>query len=151
MPPLTVLLSHGRAKFHVRMAEWMLGFAMFGAGLQLARPLETFALGPYVYIRQIADEQSWAIAFILIGALRLLVLIINGSMPRGSPHLRGSFAAVCGVIWALLAVEVFASGVPSLLFPFCSVFLVAEFINTFRAFSEAGSEDAGGGNARGSR
>jgi hypothetical protein len=138
-----------RHRFEHRLAEWHLAATMFLCGLTLLSPGMTFDLEPYYVIRQVASQEVWGWALILTGGLRLLVLAVNGALPRGSPHLRAGFAFIAAPMWSVLLAGFWTYHVPLLVTSFLVAAVVTEMVNAYRAAQDARAEDdkCGGGNA----
>lgn len=130
-----------RHRIHLRMAEWHLAISMLICGIVLLSKGETFAMDPYVSIRGMASEEVWGWILLVIGALRVIVLTINGTLPRGSPHLRATLSAFSAVIWSILFSGYLASDVPSLMIAITGVAILTEFVNIIRAAGSARLED----------
>lgn len=124
-------------RFPYRVAEWQLAGAMFISGFILLRSGTTFDLPPYAAIRDIATETTWGWAFLLIGTLRCVVLIINGSRPRGSAHCRAALSIICAGFWVFLIAGHLALDTPTLMTGMLGGAIVTEFVNVFRAAGDA--------------
>ena len=98
-----MLILHIRKHFRVRATEWMLSGVMLLWGLLLLRPGMTFSAPAYAELARLAPEETWGLACLGIGGLRLMVLVINGAM-RPSPHLRAFLALVSALFWYQLSV-----------------------------------------------
>lgn len=137
-----VLVSDAFAKrFRVRSLEWFLALAMLLVGLELLRPTDTFDLLPYIYLRRLATETAWAWTCTAIGTARLLLLAINGALPRGSPHLRAALSATSMLVWGSLAAGYAAARFPTLMLAFTIPATAFEFVNIYRAGGDASVED----------
>lgn len=80
--------------FFPRLSEWTAAFALFAIGWTLSANPELMATTKtqaYSLMLMIAPQDKWASALIAFATLRLLVLLINGSIRR-SPHLRAVLA-----------------------------------------------------------
>lgn len=135
-------------RFRLRLAEWHLAIAMFLAGLVLLLPGETFALDPYIVLRGLAAEDTWGWAMVGVGLVRMMVLGINGSLPRGSPHLRALFSGISAVMWTVLFTGYLSSHVMSLMIAVTGAAIVTEFVNIIRAAGRAKDEDTTRRNGR---
>lgn len=130
-----------RHRIHMRLAEWHLAFAMLVSGIVLLSGGDTFALDPYAVIRSIASEDTWGWFLLGVGGLRVAVLTINGTLPRGSPHLRATLSGISAVIWSVLFSGYLTSHVPSLMIAVTGAAILTEFVNIIRAAGSARLED----------
>lgn len=136
-----------------RLSEWANAVAMVLAGLILMFGT-TFELPPYeVVIGRIAGQTTWGWALIAVGLARLVVLTVNGALPRGSPHLRSGLSSLSAIIWSVLLAGFLALEPTVLVSAFLAAALGADLVNAFRAAQDARLEDdqcgAANGNATG--
>lgn len=130
-------------RFYSRGLEWYLSLAMLIAGTELLVLGDTFGLSPYVFIREIATEETWGFVLVMVGGFRIIALLFNGLLPHGTPHVRVAGAIISMLIWSELAVGYLASRVPSLMIAFVVPAVLFEFVNVYRAARDAGIEDTG--------
>lgn len=150
MPTWQQLLMRMTTRVHVatvrrfggRSLEWFLGTVLAAMGATLLWHGDTFALAPYVFIREIAAEETWGTIFIIIGLARLAALIINGLIKHGMPHIRILLSLLSLMVWVELAVGYVTAQVPSLMISFTVSAVLFEFINCYRTGFEAGVEDS---------
>lgn len=137
---VTEAFSH---RFRVRSLEWFLALAMLLVGLELLRTGATFDLTPYVYLRGLAAENTWGWGCVILGGVRLVLLTVNGALPRGSPHLRAGLSGISMLVWGNLAAGYAASLFPTLMLSFVVPATLFEFLNVYRAAKDARAEDTG--------
>lgn len=140
-----------RHRFDRRVAEWHMAGAMTAAGGALLAGV-SYGLPRYEIAGLSADEATWGWALLSIGLARLTVLAVNGSLRRGSPHLRWALAAASGVLWSfMLAALLLSAAGTKALAPFLLAHMAVETVNAFRAAQDARREDDhnGGGAANG--
>lgn len=96
--------------FPARAPEWIMTAALIWWGVILALPNETFSQSQaWARMARLGTEQHWAAAAIVIGTLRLIALIINGTLWRTwygqwSPHVRSIGSLLSSAMWAMIAV-----------------------------------------------
>jgi hypothetical protein len=88
-----------------------------------------------------AAQPIWAILMAVTALARFAVLVINGKLARGSPHLRSGLAFVSAVIWSFLFAGLLTFHKPLLLGPFMISAIVFEAANSYRAAQDARKED----------
>lgn len=137
------------SRFSRRLSEWHLAVVMLVAGV-MVNIGDVLDLPRYELVRDIADPGTWAVAMMVVGGSRLAALLINGSRPRFSAHLRYLFASMSAFIWALMLAGLLAFGETALIGPFLGMAIVVDLVSAFRAATEAREADDsdGGGNAR---
>jgi hypothetical protein len=92
--------------FPVRRSEWINSAVMVGWGAVLT--MDDLPLyGSWVYLSVTLSETAWASLLMTIGAIRLIVLTINGTFPKSwygkwSAHVRVFMALLCAVAWVQL-------------------------------------------------
>jgi hypothetical protein len=94
------------AHFVTRLHEWIFAAMLIGMGLQLLREEVTFNLPIYKVMAQIADEDIWGKALIIVGSARFVALIVNGTFPQFhtvTPLFRSGFAFLSAFVWFALA------------------------------------------------
>lgn len=142
MPPsINLTMTALRHRLHLRLAEWANAVAMTLCGLILLQPGATFDLRPYSALRELMTEHQWGVTLTVIGGLRLLVLAINGLLPRGSPHLRFVLAVVSCALWTGMLTGYLGSHVPSLMIAMTATAMAAEFVSIARTAGAAATEN----------
>jgi hypothetical protein len=139
--PALFTLTFLRRRFIRRVSEWYFAAVMTAIGIILLDG-NTFDLQPYALIRDYADQTTWALWLTFIGSARLVVLLINGGLRRGSPHLRIILASVSSLIWLTFFVcTAIATTTPLMLGPFLAGATIFDLINCYRAAQDARRED----------
>ena len=67
-----------RSTWPVRRVEWLLAAALFGVGIVYAFADELYRQPLYMAHSRIMPREAWAAGGIIVGALRLAFLYING-------------------------------------------------------------------------
>lgn len=100
------LLIHRASKeTPTRAVEYLLAWLMMVWGFALALPGDILSRSPqYVYLIAVAPESAWAAFSLTVGFLRLVALVINGGMPRGTPIMRFIGAGFGCSFWIVLGV-----------------------------------------------
>lgn len=89
--------------FAVRASEWALAGMAAGYGVALLWPGDTFGLSPaYSFMGALATEETWGLAALTIGLIRLVALFVNGTYRR-SPYIRAGTAFLCVGLWTAIA------------------------------------------------
>lgn len=133
--------------FPARASEWALSVMLFNLGLILALPRQTLQESPSLSgLARIASEDVWAWALLIIGSVRLMALVINGTFVhttygRWSPHVRAFLAFASCFFWMQITVGLtlsptFATGLG--IYP---VLLALDMYNTARAAGDAALVD----------
>lgn len=131
-----------RHTFEARASEWALGWMLFLWGVILNSSPDALANSRGLKsLLSIGFQDSWALAAILIGGGRLLVLGFNGTIRR-SPHLRAAAAFMSGFFWMQISLGLVASGNATTGLAVYPVLLALDSYNVFRAMREAGIIDA---------
>lgn len=100
-----MLVVRFKETFRERMPEWVQAAGMFGWGL-----LALAAVGPFQDqsffhpLLQIMSQLWWGISILVVGAIRLTFLVINGAW-RPSAHIRALGCALGTMLWASLFVS----------------------------------------------
>lgn len=130
-----------RETFHARASEWALAVVLFNWALILAFN-ETLFDGPsYSALAALASQQTWAWVCMVFGAVRLIVLAINGAWRR-SPHMRSVCAFVACFFWFQIIIGMLQSGTWSTGMAVYPVLFFLDTFNVIRAIGEAGRSDA---------
>ncbi|WP_342361427.1 hypothetical protein [Terrarubrum flagellatum] len=134
--------------FPARRSEWALGAMLFSLGAILLHPDNLFDSTPlYHGLKLIASEKVWGWGCFLVGFVRLIALILNGTFAdtaysRWSPHVRGAMAFLSCFFWAGITIGIFyAADHPVFgmgIFPFL---LALELTNIHQALTDAGAAD----------
>lgn len=134
-----VVVSSFRDHFHARLSEWEHGMIMFGLGfLYLSRP-EALSMPAWTMLP--AWVTPWLSGGLVAGgAIRLLVLAINGSA-RPTPHIRAWMAGTSALIWMQLFFWIYDSGRPTALLVFFATLFVFDVANAMRAAGDAAGVD----------
>jgi len=133
--------------FPARRSEWLLATYLCGWGIILGQPEPLFDTSrAFSGLRAFASEHTWAWACLLIGAVRLLALLINGTFAhtwygRYSPHVRGSLAFLSCFIWTAISIGILNSGVSSTGLVIYPGLLFLELTNISEALKDAGEVD----------
>ncbi|GAB5506701.1 MAG: hypothetical protein Rhirs2KO_18640 [Rhizobiaceae bacterium] len=129
-----------RETFEARASEWALAVATLLWGLiVLSEPGRFDNSRAYADFLIYASQETWGMAFVLIGAARLTILFFNGTIHR-SPHLRLLAAFATCFLWSQIVIGLLAAdGFTGLaMYP---VALALDIFNTLRAAREAGIID----------
>lgn len=133
--------------FPARRSEWVLAGFLGGWGVILGAPDAVFDTSrTFDGLRAFGSEASWAWTCLLIGAVRLLALLINGTFAhtaygRYSPHVRGSLAFLSCFIWTAISIGIYNSGVSSTGLVIYPGLLFLEITNVSEALKDAGEVD----------
>ena len=135
------IIAQIQHRFDKRLSEWNLAIAMTAIGIILLLQPQTFSLAPYAVIKMLFAEEVWGIICLTVGVLRLAVLVVNGSLKRGSPHLRAAFSFISIFIWSMLLAGYLGSHLPSLMIAMTGAAIFTEFITVYRTAGQSGRED----------
>lgn len=139
-PALYVRIQH---RFGPRILEWFISFVMVQWGVVLLLPFDSMESPAWAFMRSVASEESWGLFFTLTGMIRLSGLIVNGSLPRVTPHIR-IYAAMFGfMVWTGVSYSFAVSGVFSTWIAVYPSFAFAELINIYRASLDGGGTRSG--------
>lgn len=135
-----------------RAAEWALAAILFNWGWILLLPKETFGREAYALMLAIMPESSWGVACLVIGAVRLVALVINGTFAntaysRYSPHVRATMAGLSCFFWLqiVLSFALAPVGTGMAVYP---VLMVLDLYCVYRAAGDAKHSDEVARNAR---
>jgi hypothetical protein len=94
------------AHFVSRLHEWTFAFVLAGMGYELLMPHATFDAPVYRAMATVATESQWGAFLAIVGGVRLLALIINGTFPQFhtiTPIIRSVMALASAFVWFCLA------------------------------------------------
>lgn len=104
-----------RTHFHVRAAEWFCTVVLLNWALVLLLPGETFSTSPsFNGLARIWSEKAWGMVCLLMGTLRLIALILNGTFAHTryghfSPHVRAAMAFASCFVWFQIVYGMFGA------------------------------------------
>jgi hypothetical protein len=140
--------------FPARMSEWGLAVMLLNLGLVLGQPNDTMQTSPSLSgLLRIAPEHVWAWALLLIGSVRLLALVVNGTFAdtlygRWSPHVRSVLSFLSCFFWMNITVGLTLSEMTGTGIAVYPVLLLMDGYNTVRAAGDAAVIDKAHKNAR---
>lgn len=125
--------------FEARASEWVLTGTVLSLAVVFFINDEMFYRDSFQGMRSIIDDRLvWAFLCLIIGAIRLSVLFINGMYWR-TPHFRAATAFMCAGIWFLFLISFMRNGsIMAAIMPW--VFLLDAY-NVKRASREAGKSE----------
>lgn len=135
-PALWVRIQH---RFGPRMMEWFYSFHMLGWGYVLLKNDSLFSQQSWSAFQQLFGTEAflgWSMA--ILGMLRILGLVINGSRKEVTPHIRQFSAAVGCLVWAGISFCYYQSGVLSTWLAIYPLFALGEGVNMYRAARDQG-------------
>lgn len=139
---MRVLAAEMRDTFQRRACEWLLASYMTIWGLVLLHDSSLFAMGSvYARMAAVATEDSWGIILYGVGAIRIVALLINGTM-RPCAHIRTALGIAAAVMWMMLAFEMLSTRQPSAQAWGCLTFVFFDLWNATRAAVDAARADA---------
>ena len=113
---------------------------MFGWGAILLLPDTLFAGPSWSFFTQLAREEVIGAACVTLGAMRLLVLAVNGAW-RPMYHLRSATATLSLTFWFAITIGFAGSGRISTWLAVYPVLFVFDGINALRAAGDAARVD----------
>ena len=131
------------AHFPVRASEWLMVWPTFWMGVALMIQPAMFDTSPsFSVLSRWADESVWSTLAVSCAFIRLVALVVNGTFERFpySPYIR-AFASFTGAgFWGQFTLAFFTAamaggGSLSAVVAY-STFLLAEFLNIWRSFSD---------------
>lgn len=131
-----------RARFHERVAEWMLGAISAGWGAALLIP-GVYDGPTFAYARHIMPAAVFGGVMLFFGVLRLIGLYINGARQDVTPWIRVAGAAVGFMLFSLVTFSFSLAGTLGVWVAVYPVFIVFEIVNILRAAHDAGEHRAG--------
>ena len=127
--------------FPIRVTEWLL------AGIMLSWSIACWNLRPidwanplYAGLARFADQHTWATFALVIGAVRLAALTINGAW-RPSPYFRMGCAFLSCFMWLQISFAVFNAEIRATGIAIYPWLLLADIYNVFRASHDARLSD----------
>lgn len=131
-----LLIQRASKETPTRAVEYLLAWLMMAWGIALALPGDMLSQSPqYAYLVAVAPESTWAAFSLTIGFLRLVALVINGGMPRGTPVMRFIGAGFGCSFWIVLGVlywTAIRNGSPA--FPSVGFFAVFFFFEGYSCY-----------------
>jgi hypothetical protein len=121
--------------FEARASEWALAGAMLCLGLVSALNADLFTDPAFRGLTDWASQPMWALGFLTVGILRLIVLLVNGAYWR-TPQFRCLFAFISAGVWFQLLLG-FAANL-SFFLAFLPWIFGLDVYNAVRAGREAG-------------
>jgi hypothetical protein len=130
-------------RFGPRMTEWFMAGHMVLFGYVLLLPAQTFNQPAFAAFRALpgfgySSEDAMGCGMLLIGALRIAGLIVNGAREKVTPQIRQISAGIGFAIWAGISYGFFSSDVISTWFAIYPLFAVCELVNIHRAAHDDG-------------
>ena len=127
--------------FAIRVSDWFLALMLTTFGLMLLTGPDIFATSrSFALLAHMAPACSWGTVCLVIGAMRLCALVINGTFPvfRWSPHIRFTMALLSCFVWFQIALGIALSPTISTALAVYPYLFLFDMYNTFLAASEAG-------------
>lgn len=135
-PGIWIRIQH---RFGPRMMEWFMALHAIGWGYVLLLPESVFDQPAWAGFRALfIDEEALGWTMACLGLLRLVGLIINGSLRNVTPLIRQISAGVGCLIWSGITYCYASSGVVSTWLAIYPLFAVGELINIHRAAHDQG-------------
>jgi hypothetical protein len=147
---LLKLVDGVRHHFPGRATEWLFAVIMINWGWILLLPHDTFSLSSsYGVLLTVAPEEVWGIGCLIVGLVRFIALVINGTFAdspyaRRSPHVRAVMSALSCFFWMQISLSFLVAlgdkppGTGIAVYP---VILWFEVYCAFRAARDAGQVD----------
>lgn len=133
--------------FPTRRSEWVLAGAMVLWGSLLLSPGPIFNQSPaWAGLMAWATEDVWGWSAVMIGAFRLVALLINGTFHdswygRYSPHVRGLASFMSCFVWMQLSWGLFNAPYMTTGLAIYPSLLLLDLMNVVAAASDAGKMD----------
>ncbi|KAA3510084.1 hypothetical protein [Agrobacterium rosae] len=135
-PGMWVRIQH---RFGPRMMEWFMALHMGLFGWVLLLPSQTFNQPAFMGFNEIMpSEDALGWVMFIVGCLRILGLVINGSRKKVTPQIRVFSAGAGCMIWSGIAYTFWSSGVISTWISVYPLFALGELINIHRAAHDQG-------------
>ena len=136
--PSTLLRDTAR-HFRERATCWFMAVLSVAAGLALYNNQGAFTTDDhYNSMMRVADVHQWVAAFTLIGTVRLVALVVNGSLPSvtWTPYARAVSSVLSAALWlqvALCAILDHDRRLSEIVYP---ALVLLEFYNTATAMQD---------------
>lgn len=132
--------------FRARAPEWALSIMMIIWGVIVYAPGDTFTTPAWAVMQLIASERTWGVCALLIGGLRLIALIMNGTFwqtwyGRLSPHIRAVMAFLSCFVWLQISIGLAKSDAVSTGLAIYPLLLALDLYNGMSASHDAGAMD----------
>ncbi|NEI60895.1 hypothetical protein [Rhizobium leguminosarum] len=135
-PGIWIRIQH---RFGPRMMEWFMAFHTAMWGFVLLLPGNSFDQPAWIGFRAVFrndDTLGWAM--VLMGALRLVGLIVNGARKNVTPVIRQASAGIGCLIWVGISYCYASSNVMSTWLAIYPLFAIGELVNIHRAAHDQG-------------
>lgn len=135
-PGLWVRVRH---RFGPRMMEWFYAGHLMFFGAVLLLPAQTFNQPAFhAFTRLVPSEDFLGWLMLMIGCLRIVGLVVNGSREKVTPQIRQFSAGVGCMIWTGISYGFASSDVASTWLAIYPLFAVGELVNIHRASRDQG-------------
>lgn len=146
---------HGvRHGFPGRWLEWVMGAFIIVWGARLLDSSNSFVTPSHAWdgLAHWAPDYVWGTAMILVGVLRILALLINGTFrdtlySQYSPLVRAMSAGLCGSLWLFVELSVASVGTQGSIT--YAVICIIDFSTSYHVMGEAGDNLRAHRNGRG--
>jgi hypothetical protein len=122
--------------FRVRALEWLLAGVMITWAVILAQPDNSFANPSFATIARVANEETVALACLIIGLARLAALYVNGAWVP-SPWVRLICALISAVFWLQIALGMAATDTATTGLAVYPWFVLCDLYSVWRAARDA--------------
>ena len=130
----TKIVSH----VHPRFMEWYVAIQLLMWGIILLGPSDVYTSGhAFDVLARLISEESLGVIMFVLGSIRVLALIVNGSVPRLTPIVRIVGAFIGCFVWFCISVSFAESGVFSTWIAAWPMAFIAEFANLYRGARDA--------------
>lgn len=131
-----------RARFGMRVAEWLLASVALVWGLSLFIP-GVYDSPTFAYIRHLMPATALGGTMAFFGALRLAGLFVNGARQDVTPWIRVAGAAFGFMAFVLISFSYALAGTVGPWIALYPIFAAFEVVNIVRAAHDAGEHRAG--------
>lgn len=128
--------------FPSRASEWAAALITLNWGVLAMNTNGEIIQNSAPQLIHILPVQAWGAIFLIVGALRLAVLIINGALRR-SPHFRSASAFIGCFLWFQITMAFLNDSEISTALAVYPVLLAIDFYNAYRIAIEARITDEG--------